>query len=75
VFEKKVLMRIFGPKRGEVMEGWRQLHNEKLHNLYPSPSIIRIRDIGWSGMDWIDLAQDRDQWRVLVNMAMNRWIP
>jgi hypothetical protein len=30
-----------------------------------------LRDIGWSGMDCIDLAQDRDQWRVLVNTVMN----
>jgi hypothetical protein len=30
-----------------------------------------LREIGWSGMDWIDLAQDRDQWRALVNMVMN----
>jgi hypothetical protein len=27
--------------------------------------------MGWYGMDWIDLAQDRDQWRALVNMGMN----
>jgi hypothetical protein len=31
--------------------------------------------IGWGGMDWIDLAQDRDQQRVLVNMVMNLQIP
>jgi hypothetical protein len=30
-----------------------------------------LRDIGWDGMDWIDLAQDRDQWRALVNTVMN----
>jgi hypothetical protein len=30
-----------------------------------------LREIGWGGMDWIDLAQDRDQWRALVNMAQN----
>jgi hypothetical protein len=30
-----------------------------------------LRDIGWGGMDWIDLAQDRDQWRALVNMVIN----
>jgi hypothetical protein len=30
-----------------------------------------VREIGWDGMDWIDLAQDRDQWRVLVNAVMN----
>jgi hypothetical protein len=30
-----------------------------------------LREIGWGGMDWIDLAQNRDQWRALVNMGMN----
>jgi hypothetical protein len=92
-------------------QGWRKLHNEELHNLYSSPSIIRItrsrrmilaghlarmgkkrnafrilvgkpegkrrlgrerrrwadnirmdlREIGWDGVDWMDMAQDRDQ--------------
>jgi hypothetical protein len=41
VFENGVLRRIFGPKRDEVMGGWRKLHNEELHNLYTSPSVIR----------------------------------
>jgi hypothetical protein len=35
-------MRIFGPKREEVAEAWRRLHNEELHNLYASPDIIRV---------------------------------
>jgi hypothetical protein len=30
-----------------------------------------LRRIGWNGIDWIDLAQDRDQWRALVNAVMN----
>jgi hypothetical protein len=30
---------------------------------------------GWDGMDWIDLAQERDQWRALVNTVMNLWVP
>jgi hypothetical protein len=30
-----------------------------------------LREIGWDGMDWVDLAQDRDQWRALVNMILN----
>jgi hypothetical protein len=30
-----------------------------------------LREIGWDGMDWIDLAQDRDWWRALVNTVMN----
>jgi hypothetical protein len=116
-----VLRRIFGPKRDEVIEGWKKLHNQELHNLYYSPSIVRmiksrkmrwaghvarlekkrtayrimvgkpegkrllgrpecrwednirmdLGEIGWGGMDWIDLAQDRDQWRDLVNTVLN----
>jgi hypothetical protein len=42
VFENRVLRRIFGPKRDEVTGSWRKLHNEELHNLYSSPSIIRM---------------------------------
>jgi hypothetical protein len=36
---------------------------------------IDLRDIGWNGMDWIDLAQERDQWRALVNTVMNLRVP
>ncbi|PNF21336.1 hypothetical protein B7P43_G02098 [Cryptotermes secundus] len=108
--------RIFGPKRDEVTGGWRKLHNEELHNLCSSSSIIRmirlrrvrwaghvarmgekrilvgksegrprrrwvdsirmnLREIGWDGMDWIGLAQDRDQWRAILNMVMNLRVP
>ena len=42
VFEDRVLSRIFGPKRGEVREEWRRLHNEELCALYSSPNIIRV---------------------------------
>jgi hypothetical protein len=34
-----------------------------------------VGGIGWGGMDWIDLAQDRDQWTALVNTAMNLRVP
>jgi hypothetical protein len=104
-----------------VTGDWRKLHNEELHRLYSSPSIIRViksrrmrwavyiarmgkklnayrillgkpeekrplgglrhksednikiylRQIRWGCMDWIDLAQVRDQWRALVNTVMN----
>jgi hypothetical protein len=37
--------------------------------------ILDLRDIGWDGMDWIYLAQDRDQWRALVNTLMNLRVP
>jgi hypothetical protein len=51
VFEKRVLRRIFGPKRDEVT-GWRKLHNEELHNFCSSPRIIRMiksRRMRWLG--------------------------
>jgi hypothetical protein len=36
------VLRIFGPKRNKVKGGWRKMHNEELHNMYSSPSIIRM---------------------------------
>jgi hypothetical protein len=42
VLEKRVLRRVFGPKREEVTGGWRKLHNEELRDLYSSLSIIRM---------------------------------
>jgi hypothetical protein len=81
---------------------WRKPHNEEVHNLYCSPSIIRmikskgvtwiehigrprptwvdnvkmdLREIDWGGMGWIDLAQDGDQWKALVNTVMNFRVP
>jgi hypothetical protein len=47
-----VLRRILGPKREEVVGGWRRLHNEELHNLYSSPNIIwviKTRMMRWVG--------------------------
>jgi hypothetical protein len=42
VLENRVLKRIFGLMRGEVIRGWRKLRDEELHNLYRSPSVIRM---------------------------------
>jgi hypothetical protein len=36
---------------------------------------MHLREIGWTGIDWVDLAQDRDQWRTLVNTVMNLRVP
>jgi hypothetical protein len=52
VFENRLLRKIFGPKRDEVIGDWRKLHNENLHNMYPSPSIIimiKSRRMRWAG--------------------------
>jgi hypothetical protein len=52
VFENMLLRRIFGPKRDEVTGGGRKLHNEELHKLYSSPSIIimlKSRKMIWEG--------------------------
>ena len=42
VFERRVLRRIFGPKREEGTGEWRRLHNEELHDLYCSADVIRL---------------------------------
>jgi hypothetical protein len=52
VFENRVLRRLFGPKMDGVTGGWRKLHNEELHDLYSSPSTVRIinsRRMRWAG--------------------------
>jgi hypothetical protein len=41
VFENRVLRRIFGPKKDVVTGEWRKLYSEELHNLYPSPDVVR----------------------------------
>jgi hypothetical protein len=51
VFENRLLRRIFGPSRDEVTGEWRKLHDEKLHNWYFPPNIIRMiksRRIRWA---------------------------
>jgi hypothetical protein len=68
VFEKRLLRRIFGPKRDGVTGGWRKLHNEELHNLYSSPSIIRIiksRRMRWAG-HVARMGEKRNVYRLLV---------
>jgi hypothetical protein len=52
VFENRVLRRIFRPKRDELTGEWRKLHNQELHDMYSSPSIVRIiksRRMRWAG--------------------------
>jgi hypothetical protein len=71
--------RIFGPKRDEVTGGWRKLHDEELHDLYSSPSIIRIikaRRMRWVG--YVELMwEKRKTYRLMVgkpegNMPLGR---
>jgi hypothetical protein len=63
-----VLRRIFGTKRDELTGDWRKLYNEKLHNLYSSPNIIRMiksRSMRWDGhvaFMW----EKRTEYRILV---------
>jgi hypothetical protein len=52
VFENGVMRRIFETKREEEAKGWRKLHNEKLHNSYTSPDIVRVIRSTW--MKWAE---------------------
>jgi hypothetical protein len=68
VFENWVLRRIFGPKRDGGTGRWRKLYNEELHNLYSSPSIIRIiksRRVRWAG-HVARMGENRKVYRLLV---------
>jgi hypothetical protein len=68
VFEKRLLRRIFGPKRDEVTGEWRKLHNEELHSLHSSPNIIRqikSRRMRWSG-HVARMGEERNVYRVFM---------
>jgi hypothetical protein len=68
VFENRVLRGIFGPKRNEVIGGWKKLYNEELYELYSSPCVIRM--IKSTRMRWIGhparMRERRNAYRILV---------
>jgi hypothetical protein len=54
-------------------EGRRQLEIQKRRW---KPGIkMDLAEVGWGGVDWIDLSQDRDQWRTLVNLVVDLRVP
>jgi hypothetical protein len=125
LFSKRVLTRIFGPKRDTVTEEWRKLHNEEImtctaHPIYCAGDKMEnnemggacsahgerrgvyrvlvgkpdgkgplgrsrgrwgdniktdLQEVGCEGMEWIELAQEWDRWRALVNAVMNLRVP
>jgi hypothetical protein len=80
VFENRVLRRIFGPKRDEVTGEWRKLHNEKLHDLCSSSTIVRVmksRRMRWA-RHVARMGEGRGLYRVLVGTPegkrpLRRW--
>jgi hypothetical protein len=74
VLENRVLRRIFGPKRDEVMGEWRKLHDRELHTLYSSPGIIRqikSRRMRWVGLV-AHMGEGRNVCRVLVGKIQRK---
>jgi hypothetical protein len=74
VFENRVLRRIFGAKRNDVTGEWRKLHNEELHDLYSSPSVIRIikaRRLRWAG-HVPRMGEKRNAYRLLLGKSRGR---
>jgi hypothetical protein len=74
VFENRVLRRIFGPKRDEVTGEWRKLHNEQFHDLYSSPSIMRImkaKRMRWAG-HVARIGEKRNAYRLLLGKPEGR---
>jgi hypothetical protein len=68
VIGNRVLRIIFGPKKDGVMEGWRKLHDEELHNLHSPPDIIRIiksKSMRWAG-HVTRMGEKRHMYRLLV---------
>jgi hypothetical protein len=58
---------------------WWESQEERNHwedqDVAGRPIKMDLREVGWDGMAWIDLAQDRDRWRALVNAVMNLRVP
>jgi hypothetical protein len=74
VFENRVFRRIFGLKRDEVSGGWRKLHDEELHGLYSSSSIVRVikeRRMRWAG-HVACLGEVRGAYNILVGRPEGR---
>jgi len=77
VFEKRVLRKIFGPRRDEVTGEWKRLHNEEINDLYSSPNMVRViksRRMRWAG-HVARMGQERGVYRVLVGKpeGRNHW--
>jgi hypothetical protein len=63
-------------RRGMHIGYWWEIQKERDH--WEDQDVggwTDLREIGWDGRDWIDLAQDRDQWRALVNSVINLRVP
>jgi hypothetical protein len=74
VFENRVFRRIFGPNWDEVTGDWKKLHNEELHVLYSSPSIIRVikaRRMRWAG-NVARMGELRGAYNILVGRPEGR---
>jgi hypothetical protein len=54
-------------------EGKRLLGSQRLR--WEDNIKIHLQEVGWGGVEWIDLGQDRERWRAVVSAVMNFWVP
>jgi hypothetical protein len=75
MFGNRVLRRIPGPKRDEIIGNWRQLHNEELPNMYCLPDVIRMIQSRW--MRWAGYmpAWDGGEEECIVAGSCELWVP
>jgi hypothetical protein len=64
-----------GGRRGMHIGYWWKSQKERPRCRWLGSIKMDLREIGWDGMDWIDVSEDRDQWRALVNTVMNLRVP
>jgi hypothetical protein len=64
-----------GGRRGTFIDYWWEKQRERPRRRWVDNIMMYLGEVGWGEVDWIDLAQDRNRWRALVNSVLNLRVP